>query len=459
MNAFEWSAIFETGLPDVDAQHKNLVNMVNVLCRESDTASSEQVDILLKKLADYTVYHFQCEERIMAEAAVDKGYTDAHIETHRRFVQQVVQWIELRSGNKEVPLVQVLDALANWLVYHILGDDQSMARQVRAVQRGVNPHDAYAQDHSSEDPRTDILLGAFRHLYSDLERRNDELFVLNTNLEQRVNERTAQLSAVNRMEALGSLAGGIAHEINTPTQYIHDNIAFMKESTADLLELAKVVRSFQSGQTTANDLADKVNNLDLDYLDTELPAAADQALHGTTCIRNIVLAIKEFAYPSSKSSAPIDLNHLIHLVATVSHNQWKNLAEIVFDLDPVLPKIIANEGEINQMLLNIIVNAAQAIEEKHVSGKGKITVTTRSIDGGVQLTVGDTGKGIPPENMKFIFDMFFTTKLPGQGTGQGLAITQSIVHRHGGRIWAMSEPDNGSEFHVWLPLDGSQTHH
>ena len=182
-----------------------------------------------------------------------------------------------------------------------------------------------------------------------------------------------------------------------------------------------------------------------------LNSPADQALFGTNCIAKIVQAIKEFSYPSSNAPASLDLNHLINLVTTVTRNQWKYVAEMDLELSPELLKISAIEGEINQMLVNLIVNAAQAIGEKQEADLGNIRIQTRNSNGGVELTIADSGKGIPPEIMPRIFDMFFTTKPPGQGTGQGLAITQAIVHRHNGKISVKSEPGAGACFTVWFP--------
>lgn len=269
-------------------------------------------------------------------------------------------------------------------------------------------------------------------------------------------ERAAMIERIaesDRFEALGTLAGGIAHEINTPVQYVGDNITFMKEGIASLLDLARAVETAQGDwQATAA----KAKSLDLDFMEVELPAAASQALDGTGHIAKIVQAIKEFSYPSSKSAHPIDLNHMIDVVATVTRNQWKYVAHMEYDLDPNLPKVLAVEGEINQVLVNLVVNAAQAVAEKGDLSPGRITVRTRNLGQEVELTVADTGSGISPGNLKQVFEMFFTTKAPGKGTGQGLAISRAIIHRHGGQISVESEPGSGACFHIRLPLAQTQ---
>ncbi|CUW41076.1 Signal transduction histidine kinase [Magnetospirillum sp. XM-1] len=272
-------------------------------------------------------------------------------------------------------------------------------------------------------------------------------------------ERAAMIERIaesDRFEALGTLAGGIAHEINTPTQYVGDNIVFMKESQAELLELAQAVRASATQGGDWKSIADRSSALDLDFLAAELPAAADQALDGTGQIAKIVQAIKEFSYPSSKSAHPVDLNHMIDVVATVTRNQWKYVAQMECDLDPDLPKVFAVEGEINQVLVNLIVNAAHAIAQAGGDAPGRITVRTRRLDDEVELSVADTGIGIPAANLKQIFEMFFTTKAPGQGTGQGLAISRAIIHRHGGQISAESQPGLGACFRIRLPLTATQ---
>ncbi|OAN54645.1 hypothetical protein A6A04_12025 [Paramagnetospirillum marisnigri] len=268
-------------------------------------------------------------------------------------------------------------------------------------------------------------------------------------------ERAAMIERIaesDRFEALGTLAGGIAHEINTPTQYVGDNITFMKDGLGPLLDLARAARAADQGGAW-EPVAEKARGLDLDFLAAELPTAADQALDGTARIAKIVQAIKEFSYPSSKTPRPVDLNHLIDVVATVTRNQWKYVAELEYDLAPALPKIQAIEGEINQVLVNLIVNAAQAIAEHPGTEPGRIVVRTRAMDDLVELSIRDNGPGIAPEHLKHIFEMFFTTKAPGQGTGQGLAITRAILHRHGGQISVESSPGSGACFLIHLPIE------
>ena len=258
-----------------------------------------------------------------------------------------------------------------------------------------------------------------------------------------------RIAEVSRMEALGTLAGGIAHEINTPTQFVSDNLQFLKDGVRDLLDYIDTSRSGDGGP----DLSAKLAAMDYDFLKSELPLAADQAMEGTERIAKIVQAVKEFSYPTSKIMHPVDLNRLIEMVSIVTRNQWKYVAEMEFNLAPDLPHIQAIEGEINQVLVNLIVNAAYAIGERHDGTPGRITMTTRATDKSmVELSISDTGIGIPPENLRKIFEMFFTTKPPGQGTGQGLAITHSIIRHLGGGITVHSEPENGATFTITLPV-------
>jgi PAS domain S-box-containing protein len=266
-------------------------------------------------------------------------------------------------------------------------------------------------------------------------------------------EMLTRMAEVGRLESLGTLAGGIAHEINTPAQFISDNLAFLRDWQPRLLAVIEAARlAVQSGSLA--DLAERVKAFKYDFAARELPAAAEQGLEGIRRISGIVRAIKEFSYPSGKAPQPFDLNHAIELAATVTRNQWKYVAELKLDLAPELPQIKGIEGEINQILVNMIINAAQAIEEKGEGTVGHIGIASRSVGEAVEFSVADTGVGIPNENLGRLFELFFTTKAPGKGTGQGLAITQAIVVRHGGTISVQSEVGHGTCFTVRLPVAG-----
>ncbi len=269
-----------------------------------------------------------------------------------------------------------------------------------------------------------------------------------------------ELAQAHKLEALGTLSTGIAHEINTPVQYVSDNVHFLKEAAGDLESVLKayagLVTAAEAGGDTATALAavrSAEAEADLDFVREEMPQALDQALTGLSRITKIVTAIKVFAHPGLAERTMLDLNEAIDTTVTVSANQWKYIAELDCDLQADLPQVPGYPGELNQVFLNLIVNAAQAIEEAEPDGKGRITITTRAEGDCAIVTVRDTGCGIPPENQARIFDPFFTTKEVGKGTGQGLSLSHGIVtQKHGGQISVRSEPGDGSTFTVRLPL-------
>lgn len=260
----------------------------------------------------------------------------------------------------------------------------------------------------------------------------------------------ARMAEASRLESLGTLAGGVAHEINTPAQFIGDNLAFIKDWQPRLLALAGAARQ-AADDGDWSEVARQAKSMKYDQAARELPLAADEGLAGIARISTIVQAIKEFSYPSSREAQPFDLNRAVTMAGTVTRNQWKYVAELNLDLAPDLPLLTGIEGEINQILVNLILNAAQAIEEKGGGTLGRIDIRTRPVDGAIELAVTDTGTGITAENRGRLFELFFTTKAPGKGTGQGLAITRAIVLRHGGEITVESEPGAGASFRIRLP--------
>jgi PAS domain S-box-containing protein len=289
-------------------------------------------------------------------------------------------------------------------------------------------------------------------------------FLLGDDITERKNLES-QLVHAQKMESIGQLAAGIAHEINTPTQYVGDNTRFLQTAFQDLArlvekyrELAEWARTSGCAREWADELDALAREIDLDYLVAEVPKAIEESLHGVERVAKIVRAMKEFSHPGTAEKTPVDLNRAIESTITVARNEWKYVAEMEFDLDPELPMVSCLPGEFNQVILNMIINAADAIGEvvgDGAQGKGRIRVSTRREDGRVVIRISDTGPGIPEARRQRIFDPFFTTKEVGKGTGQGLAIAHNvIVDKHGGSIAVETEPGAGTTFVVRLPIDG-----
>jgi PAS domain S-box-containing protein len=269
-----------------------------------------------------------------------------------------------------------------------------------------------------------------------------------------------QLQQAQKLEAIGQLAAGIAHEINTPIQFVADNLEFLRESWATISNLHEHYREAlrNCADAIAPSVIDSLHALeqkcDLEFLSNEAPRAADQGLEGTRRVATIVRAMKEFSHPDSAETVQVNLNNAIESTITVARNEWKYVAELVTSFDPMLPPVVCHPGEVNQVILNLIVNAAHSIKEKLNPGeKGKITICTFARDDFAEIRITDTGMGIPDEIHTRIFEPFFTTKEVGKGTGQGLALAHNVVvKRHQGKIWFETEQGNGTTFFICLPL-------
>ncbi|MGB6720484.1 MAG: PAS domain S-box protein [Terracidiphilus sp.] len=272
-----------------------------------------------------------------------------------------------------------------------------------------------------------------------------------------------QLRSAQKMEAIGHLAAGVAHEINTPIQYIGDNTSFLKDSwsqIADVLSAAQRLRD-EAARGTVSPAAiarfdASCKQADVEYLTHEVPRAVDQTLDGVQRVAKIVSAMKEFSHPGSQEKRAVDLNRAIETTVTISRNEWKYVADVQTNLDPNLPLVPCLAGEINQVFLNLLVNAAHAIADvvQRIEGsRGTITIATRRCGECVEITVADTGTGIPEHARGKVFDPFFTTKEVGKGTGQGLSLAHAVVvKKHGGSISFDSEVGIGTTFFVRLPL-------
>lgn len=274
--------------------------------------------------------------------------------------------------------------------------------------------------------------------------------------------RQFHVTQAQKLEAIGQLAAGIAHEINTPTQYVGNNVRFLQDSFLEimaivrpLLEFVQAAESNEVPSKGNQSIRDQMEAVDFDFLSTEIPRAFEQTLEGVERITRIVRAMKEFSHPDTKERSLIRINNAIENTITVAKNEWKYVAKIVTDLDPSIPMVSCYPGEFNQVLLNILVNAAHAIAEaKGDSGPmGTITVSTRAVEGFVEIRFKDTGTGIPIHAQPRIFDPFFTTKEVGKGTGQGLALSYAIVvENHGGTITFETEMGVGTTFIITIPI-------
>jgi len=472
VETFEWNQFFETGLADVDAQHRHLVDLLNQLGSQIDSGAPEQVDGLLLELAHYTVQHFDCEESLMAECRVDPAHQDHHRQTHQRFVAQVQAWLATRHEAGQLSPKQLVNYLADWLVFHILGEDQSMGRQIAAIRRGVLPGVAFAKDRVLDDPRTEILLNALHRLYggllernvqlmeafeslkrehADLEQARNELAVLNASLEQRVLERTEQLHAANerlreeqdrlvqseKMAAVGLLAAGFAHEINTPVGIAVGTVSQFSSS------LAAIRSMLAAEEVREEDLVEQLDVLDESSLlaQANLKRAAD-----------LVRSFKSSSIDqASEQPSTFALRAIIHDdLLTLAGPLRKAQVRVQIDCPEGL-ELIGVPGLYHQLFTNLTLNALQHafVEGRHGA---EIRIGARLADARLHIEVADNGRGMAPEVSAHIFEPFFTTRRARGGTGLGLYICYDIVtQRLGGTITCESAPGQGALYRIDLP--------
>ncbi len=259
--------------------------------------------------------------------------------------------------------------------------------------------------------------------------------------ERALTRRESAIRQAQRFEALGTVASGIAHEINTPVQFVGDNLRFLKQSLDELLPLLENLGEMGERR---------------EFLRRELPEALAESLAGVEQIGRIVSSMRGLSHPGSKTFEPTDINATLHNAVTLCRLELKNNADIFFDLQPSLPLVDAQVNSLSQVWVNLLVNAAHALQDALAKGgpRGFIVVRTRcEKPEEVIVEVEDTGLGIQQEDMERIFDPFFTTKDVGKGTGQGLAIVYDIVvNRHKGRVDVLSTPGDGTCFSLVLPV-------
>jgi two-component system NtrC family sensor kinase len=348
-------------------------------------------------------------------------------------------WHELRArlGNRESLLIlkKPFDTVEVVQLAHALTTKWTLARQVRA--------------HVDE-------------LETTVAERTRELVQANLALEEqsRARERMeAELRLSQKLEAVGQLAAGIAHEINTPIQYVADNLQFLRDATISLSEMASAMLATASAARTeaTAPLIDQLAQLaaahELDYLSREIPHSLDSVRDGVSRIAKIVRAMKELAHPGPREATPVDLPRALQNALEVTAASYRYVADVETQFAP-MPPVVCFGSDLNQVFLNLIVNAAHAIEDKQ-AGRGRLRVSAKVEGDDAVVAISDTGAGIPEANHDRIFDAFFTTKEVGRGTGQGLAISRSIVvDRHGGSLTFDSQVGVGTTFYVRIPLAG-----
>jgi signal transduction histidine kinase len=368
--------------------------------------------------------------------------------------------LERRTRRLDVIFLATLALFAMYAT--VLYLQRSSARRIAEV--GRRQQEQEAQSRLLErlvHTRTSELEESHRRLNGSMA----ELSASKQSLELRVRDLATmqgQLVQAGKLQAVGQLAAGIAHEINTPTQYIGDNIRFLAGAFVDVdRALAAAERALAAARANCltpeliGEVDDEIARIDLPYLRSETPSAIAQAEEGVQRVSAIVRAMKEFAHPGSPEMAPADLNRAIESSVTVSRSEWKYVADLTLDLAPELPPVSCQIGEIKQVILNLIVNAAHAVADVVGDGageKGRIVVATRLAGDWAEILVTDSGTGIPVAVRERIFDPFFTTKAVGRGSGQGLAVTHAVVGHHKGSITFETQEGAGTTFRVRLPL-------
>jgi two-component system NtrC family sensor kinase len=538
MPLMQWSEHFVTGIALVDEQHRRLVDLINAAAPQLAADSGDDRALaadsgddralaadggedralaadngkeqagaaplletrpLLDSLVKYAQMHFRCEEEIMRAAAIDPGYFARHQRLHSLFADEVQQMIQDAAAGNKVSGSRLLRFLTSWMSFHILSEDQCMARQLRAIEAGT-PAAQAAQAAQVElaaagdnAPANAVLNNALIDLFSLVSERNRNLKTLNQQLlqaqaelaeandklETRVSERTRQLERMNcelgrehdaltaslaeiqrtqthlvhaeKMVAVGQLAAGVAHEINNPIGFVSSNLGTLNRYTERLFQLIDAYQHLESAlpaeHPARSALAQAREQADLDYLRRDIPELLLESSSGLSRVKRIVSDLKDFSRIDESDWQDADLNNGLGSTLNLIWNELSSKAEVIRDFGP-LPPVHCIPAQLNQVFMNLLLNAAQAI-----SSAGLITLRTRLAGQAVRITIADNGPGIPEAIQQRIFDPFFTTKAVGQGTGLGLSVAWDIIKMHAGRIEVESAPGCGTTFTITLPIN------
>lgn len=442
MEAFVWNDRFATGFATIDAQHRHLVDLVN---RVGDLMLSEHgamaaLEGVFRELAAYAATHFRDEEQLMRAHGVAAEHFDHHQKTHRDFVEQIKAMWQQRTV-MSAPAETLHGFLVAWLSFHILGEDQQMAREIKRIQSGMDPAAAHTLENSRGERSTAALIDALKRLYRVLLKLNRDLAHTNAELESLVAERTRELLQAEKMASIGQLAAGVAHEINNPIGFVSSNVNTLGRYLEPLLQLAELGATTPEGQALAK-------TVDFAYLKTDLGDLLSEIREGLSRVHAVVAHLKDFARLDEALWQPADLLAGLDSTLAIAAHELKYKADIVRELAP-LPPVRCMPAQINQVFLNLLLNAVQAIADH-----GTITLRSGREGDHVWIEIADDGCGMDEATQQRIFEPFFTTKPVGQGTGLGLSLAWDIVKKHGGRIDVKSAPGQGTAMRLWLPIAG-----
>jgi len=485
---FKWNRSFETGIAIVDAQHRQLVKLINdaePLLTGGEEAASQQLGVLLEDLDRCAATHFACEEGVMRSHGLLPPYIEKQHADHQGFRDQLR---ELRGQLVAESLADVgpglLRFLTSWLSFHILDEDQRMARQIRLTSAGESPEGAFAGAAQvvPDDQARAVLVAALTDLYAVLGERNRSLFVsneklkqssrqlelLNQQLEATVAERTVELRQTltamartqgqllqsEKLAAVGQLAAGVAHEINNPIGFVTSNLGSLKAYVGQLLEVIDAFDALRDVLPATDARRQKLEQAcdrgDLDYLRQDIGELIDESSAGLLRVSKIVQGLKDFARVDESDWQMADINAALESTINVARSELKYKATMVRNYGQ-LPPVRCLAAQLNQVFLNLLINAAQAIEDH-----GTITLTTGCGQAMVWIEISDTGCGMGEDVQRRIFEPFYTTRPVGKGTGLGLSISWDIVvHKHRGTIGVASEPGRGTRFRIELPVNAA----
>lgn len=353
---------------------------------------------------------------------------------------------------------------AGWLDHVPAADRPRVASRLQAVLATGRP-----QRYEVTSPGPDGTARTYQHFMGPM--REGNVIVGAVIVAQDATEQlraATELAAAQRLAAVGTLAAGIAHEINTPVQFVNDSLHFLRDAMCDVFALVEAMGNEHLAVTghasqvqldaAAAATDEAIEAADLRYLHDRVPRAFERCIEGLERVATIVRSMKEFAHPAQKAMSPTDLNRAIQSTLVVARNEYKYVAELATELGE-LPLVTCHVNDINQVVLNIVVNAAHAIGDvvKDTGQKGTITVRTLHEDDTVVIAIADTGGGIPETIRDRIFDPFFTTKGVGRGTGQGLAIARTIINeKHAGSLTFEAKRGEGTTFFIRLPVHGKR---